>query len=72
MRRIGRIELPETTPILGSKQIFFYRNKLEFTFSDKRWLTTEEVASGADLGDLRALGFHIPGLFDKVLDIRKC
>ncbi len=72
LRRIGRIELPETTPILGSKQIFFYRNKLEFTFSDKRWLTTEEVASGADLGDLRALGFHIPGLFDKVLDIRKC
>lgn len=72
LRRIGRIELPETSPILGSAQTFFYRNKLEFTFSDKRWLTTEEVASGAELGDLRALGFHIPGLFDKVLDIRKC
>ncbi len=72
LRRIGRIELPETSPILGSEQTFFYRNKLEFTFSDKRWLTTEEVTSGAELGDLRALGFHIPGLFDKVLDIRKC
>lgn len=72
LRRIGRIELPEVNPILGSAETFFYRNKLEYTFSDKRWLTTEEVASGAEIGDPRALGFHIPGMFDKVLDIRRC
>ncbi len=72
LQRIGHLELPEIPPILGSEKQFFYRNKLEFTFSDKRWLTTEEVASGAAIEESRALGFHIPGLFDKVLDIETC
>jgi 23S rRNA (uracil1939-C5)-methyltransferase len=59
-------------PIFGSKKTKFYRNKLEFTFSNKRWMTYEEVASGANFDTMDALGFHIPGMFDKVLDIEKC
>lgn len=59
-------------PIFGSKKTSFYRNKLEFTFSDKRWMTDEEVASGATFENMDALGFHIPGAFDKVLAIEKC
>ena len=59
-------------PIFGSEKTKFYRNKLEFTFSDKRWMTFEEVASGAQFETMNALGFHIPGMFDKVLDINKC
>lgn len=72
--RIGKIELPEISPILGSQKTIRYRNKLEFTFSNKKWLTYEQVASGADFEneDMNALGFHIPGMFDKVLDIDKC
>jgi 23S rRNA (uracil1939-C5)-methyltransferase len=72
--RIGKVELPEISPILGSKNIIRYRNKLEFTFSNKKWLTYEQVASGMsfDNEDMNALGFHIPGMFDKVLDIDKC
>jgi len=70
--RIGKIDLPEISPILGSEKTCFYRNKLEFTFSDKRWLTEAEVRSGNAFTDMQALGFHIPGMFDKVLDIRKC
>jgi 23S rRNA (uracil1939-C5)-methyltransferase len=70
--RIGKIDIPEINPIIGSSGIFFYRNKLEYTFSDKRWLTKEEVASGAKFEKEDALGFHIPGLFDKVLDIEEC
>ncbi len=72
LSRIGKIELPEIRPILGSRHTQFYRNKLEFTFTPRRWLTTEEVASGAELDASPALGFHIPGMFDKVLDIDKC
>ncbi|MBR0036994.1 MAG: 23S rRNA (uracil(1939)-C(5))-methyltransferase RlmD [Bacteroidales bacterium] len=72
LTRIGKVELPECSPIDGSKQTQFYRNKLEFTFSNKRWLTFEEVASGVKYDDMNALGFHIPNCFDKVLDIRKC
>ena len=72
LSRIGKIELPEISPILGSENTTFYRNKLEFTFSHKRWLTDEEVASGIEIEDSPALGFHIPGRFDKVLDIQKC
>ena len=72
LTRIGHIELPETTPILGSAEQYFYRNKMEFSFSDSRWLTLEEVQSDADLGDRNALGFHIPGMWDKILDIKKC
>lgn len=70
--RIGRIDLPESNPILGASDIFFYRNKLEYTFSDKRWLTKEEVGSDTRFEKEDALGFHIPGQFDKVLDIEEC
>ena len=70
--RIGHLELPEITPILGSAEQYFYRNKMEFSFSDSRWLTQEEVDSNEDLGDRNALGFHIPGMWDKILDIKKC
>ena len=72
LTRIGHIELPEITPILGSKEQYFYRNKMEFSFSDSRWLTVEEIASTEDLGDRNALGFHIPGMWDKILDVKKC
>ncbi|MDO4757813.1 MAG: 23S rRNA (uracil(1939)-C(5))-methyltransferase RlmD [Rikenellaceae bacterium] len=72
LRRIGKVELPEIRPCLASAETSYYRNKLEFTFADRRWLTFEEVASGADLEHSPALGFHIPGMFDKVLDIDHC
>ncbi|MCC8147083.1 MAG: 23S rRNA (uracil(1939)-C(5))-methyltransferase RlmD [Bacteroidales bacterium] len=72
LQRIGKVELPDISPILGSEKITFYRNKLEFTFSNKRWRTTEEIQSGKEFDDMNALGFHIPGMFDKVLDINKC
>jgi 23S rRNA (uracil1939-C5)-methyltransferase len=70
--RIGKVDIPEIDPILGSEEIFYYRNKLEYTFSDRRWLTREEMISDNDHINEDALGFHIPGLFDKVLDIREC
>ena len=70
--RIGKSDLPAIKPILGSPEIFQYRNKLEYTFSDKRWLTSDEVASDERYEKENALGFHIPGLFDKVLDIEEC
>jgi 23S rRNA (uracil1939-C5)-methyltransferase len=72
LTRIGKAELPEIKPIIGSGDVFLYRNKLEYTFSNKRWLTKEEVESGTKFEKENALGFHIPGLFDKVLDIEEC
>lgn len=72
LTRLGHLELPEVTPILGSENEYFYRNKMEFSFSDSRWLTLEEIQSNKDLGDKNALGFHIPGMWDKILDIKKC
>jgi 23S rRNA (uracil1939-C5)-methyltransferase len=72
LTRIGKVDLPEIRPIIGSSDIFMYRNKLEYTFSDKRWLTKEEVVSDNKYEKENALGFHIPGLFDKVLDIQEC
>lgn len=72
LERIGRLQLPSVSPIIGSSRIFGYRNKLEFTFSDKRWLTREEMNSGTENGNNDALGFHIPGYFDKVIDIIEC
>ncbi|MFT3753161.1 MAG: 23S rRNA (uracil(1939)-C(5))-methyltransferase RlmD [Paludibacter sp.] len=72
LTRIGKIELPEITPILGSARTEYYRNKLEFTFSNKRWRTNEEIAEGKVFDTMNAVGFHIPGQFDKVLDINKC
>ena len=70
--RIGKIELPEISPILGSEQTERYRNKLEFTFSNKRWLTQEEVEKDFKYDQMNAVGFHIPGAFDKVLAIDEC
>jgi 23S rRNA (uracil1939-C5)-methyltransferase len=72
LRRIGHIELPEISPILGSENQYFYRNKMEFSFSDSRWLTLEELQSDIIFEDKNALGFHIPGMWDKILDIEKC
>lgn len=72
MERIAKVPIPEINPILGSANTQFYRNKLEFTFSNKCWLTFEEMRSGEEFPDRNALGFHIPGAFDKVLDIKKC
>ena len=72
LKRIGHLQLPEVTPIMGSSEQYFYRNKMEFSFSDSRWLTLEEIQSDRDLGDKNALGFHIPGMWDKILDVKKC
>ena len=72
LTRIGKVELPEFRPILGSEKTRFYRNKLEFTFSNKRWLTEEEVKADVQYDQMNAVGFHIPGAFDKVLAIEKC
>lgn len=72
LTRIAKVELPEISPILGSKNTVHYRNKLEYTFSNKMWLTFEQLQSGEEFPDRNALGFHITGAFDKVLDINKC
>ena len=72
LTRIGKVELPEISPILGSEKTLFYRNKLEFTFAPRRWKTYEEIAAVEDIPDTPALGFHIPEMFDKILDIDKC
>lgn len=72
LERIAKVELPPISPILGSAQTRHYRNKLEFTFSNKSWLTTEQMRSDEVFDDRNALGFHIPGSFDKVLDIKHC
>lgn len=72
LTRIGKIELPDSMPILGSEKTTFYRNKLEFTFSNKKWLTQEQIESQESFDNMNGLGFHIPGMFDKVLDINKC
>ncbi len=72
LRRIGHLEIPEILPIIGSDQKYFYRNKMEFSFSDSRWLTQEEIDSKNEITDKNAIGFHIPGMWDKILDIKKC
>ena len=72
LQRIGKVDLPECRPILGSRQDREYRNKLEFGFSNKKWLTLEQVKSGEKFDQMNALGFHIPGAFDKILDIDEC
>lgn len=72
LTRIGKVELPDVMPIIGSEQTRAYRNKLEFTFSNKRWLTWDEVERNVTYDNMNALGFHIPGAFDKVLDIQEC
>lgn len=70
--RIGKLELPLVSTILSSPRTICYRNKLEFTFSNRRWLTDGENANESAVSDMRALGFHLPGMFDRVLDIREC
>jgi 23S rRNA (uracil1939-C5)-methyltransferase len=72
LTRIGKVEIPAISPIIGSSEIYFYRNKLEYTFSDRRWLKWEEFNSDNDQVKEDALGFHIPGHFDRVLDIKEC
>ena len=72
LTRIGKIDIEELLPIAGSEQEVFYRNKLEFTFSNKRWFTTEELDTKTEDTIHDGAGFHIPGKFDKVLDIKKC
>lgn len=72
LKRIGKVDFPAISPILGSEKTTFYRNKLEFTFSNKRWLTQQEIEQDVVYDQMNALGFHIPGAFDKVLDINTC
>lgn len=72
LQRIGKIDLPDLEPILGSEKQFFYRNKMEFSFSNSRWLTEAEIGSSEELDNKNALGFHIPKMWDKILDINKC
>lgn len=72
LTRIGHLTLPAVSPILGSEQECEYRNKLEFGFSNKRWLTREQIAEGEVVEQKNGLGFHIPGAFDKILDIETC
>lgn len=69
--RIAKVEIPEVLPILGSQQTQYYRNKLDFTFSNNRWLTREEINSGESF-ERNAVGFHIPKMFDKIIDIEHC
>ncbi|PZD77035.1 23S rRNA (uracil(1939)-C(5))-methyltransferase RlmD [Mesonia sp. K7] len=70
--RLGKLDIENTLPILGSKDQYFYRNKMEFTFSNNRWLTLDEIQSDKDFENKNALGFHIPGMWDKILDLHKC
>lgn len=72
LERLGKIFPKERLPIKASEKTRFYRNKLEFTFSNKRWLTKEEIESGKDFDNHNALGFHVPKVWDKVVDIEKC
>ncbi|WP_313115181.1 23S rRNA (uracil(1939)-C(5))-methyltransferase RlmD [Aequorivita sediminis] len=72
LKRIGKVELPEFEPILGSEKQYFYRNKMEFSFSDSKWLTLDQIRSGEIIENRNALGFHIPGMWDKILDLDKC
>lgn len=72
LQRIGKVELPEFQPILGSERQYFYRNKMEFSFSDNKWLTLEQIKSDEVIDNRNALGFHIPGMWDKILDLDIC
>lgn len=72
LERIAKIPYPEVKPTLGSENIWEYRNKMEYTFSNKKWLTFDQLRSGEEFPERRCAGFHIPGAFDKVLDINSC
>ncbi|MES2848758.1 MAG: 23S rRNA (uracil(1939)-C(5))-methyltransferase RlmD [Bacteroidota bacterium] len=71
-RRIGKVELPAMLPIIGSDKTKYYRNKLEFTFSNKRYLSKEEIGQAEEIKQENALGFHVPRIFDKIIDINEC
>ena len=72
LERIGKLKINNIIPIQESDKIFFYRNKMEFSFSNNRWLTMDEVKSKEPLNQRNGLGFHVPGMWDKILDINKC
>lgn len=73
LQRIGKIQLPDIKPIIGAENEWYYRNKMEYTFSNKKWRTWEQISSGKEFEDSNnGLGFHIPGAFDKVLHLREC
>jgi 23S rRNA (uracil1939-C5)-methyltransferase len=72
LTRIGHLDITALKPIIANSENYFYRNKLEFSFSDKKWLTNEEIKSGVEIDNRNALGFHIPKMFDKILDIKNC
>lgn len=72
LQRIGKVKLQNVSSIIGSTKQLYYRNKLEFTFSNKRFLTREEIGQEQDIERTPALGFHVPGLFDKVVDVEHC
>ncbi|TFG77695.1 MAG: 23S rRNA (uracil(1939)-C(5))-methyltransferase RlmD [Flavobacteriales bacterium] len=72
LRRIGHLELPPLSAIIGSRKQYYYRNKMEFSFSNNRWMTLEEIKSKEENKDKEALGFHIPGMWDKILDLKEC
>ncbi len=72
LERVGQLKLPPIHPIMASGREQLYRNKLEFTFSNRRWLSEKEVQSGNEFADRNGLGFHIPGMFDKVIDLEEC
>ncbi|KAA3647411.1 MAG: 23S rRNA (uracil(1939)-C(5))-methyltransferase RlmD [Bacteroidetes bacterium] len=72
LTRMAKVELPEINRIFPSTETQFYRNKMEYTFSNKEWLTLEQINSDVEFGERNALGFHVPGMFDKVLNITKC
>lgn len=69
--RIGKLDIPEVRPIIGSDKQYFYRNKLEFTFSNQRWLSEEELRQEKNV-DRNGLGFHLPGMFDRIIDLKNC
>tara|TARA_B100001287_G_scaffold228253_1_gene198350 strand:- start:246 stop:1658 length:1413 start_codon:yes stop_codon:yes gene_type:complete len=72
LKRIGKIDTTYHEKIIGSKDDYFYRNKMEFTFSNKRWLSKEEIKSGIKITDRNACGFHVPGMFDKIINLNHC
>jgi len=72
LKRIGKTELPDVLPIIGSDKIIYYRNKLDFTFSNRRYLTNEEINKSLQIPQENALGYHAPGIFDKIIDIKEC
>ena len=72
LEKIGKIKVKELLPIKGAKKKYFYRNKMEFSFSNNRWLSYDEIQSQQQIKERNALGFHIPGMWDKILDINKC